>query len=665
MSKKLFIKFQIKFIFKTILVNLIIFFLFRALFLIQYFPKNQDLSILELINAFVIGLRFDFSAIFMVLLPFFLLLYIPIKKRIYYSIVQYLILIFSILLYIFMLGDFFYFPETGRRSSIEIFIVFFEFWDVIKMGFTQYFYKMIFSILLLFILFFIMKKVLFIFYRATDKDKKQKSFYIYSIVLFLVTFLIGIVAIRGGFQTRPLRTSMAFQSENIFTGNLALNGAYTVLTAIYRKDNISLPKIPRDKAFKTVQNLFRTENNRFLDKDFPFLRVNDINKSNPSALKIFDKNENNYNVVVIILESWSAKDLSIFDNKINATPFFNSLVKKGLLFRNHYATGQRSIMSLPSIISSIPTIFGRVYTTASYQHNKQLGLGNIFKKKGYDTYFTYAANKGSMGFSSYVKIAGFENVITREDFKNRNNIDDGTWGIYDEYTFLKMNEKFKKSYASKKHFLSVIYTLHPHPPFHLPKDFHRKYSKKETQRYEFFNALRYCDYSIQKFFEKAKKEKYFQKTLFVFVADHVYGKTRGKARYHIPLLFYSPDKTLLKKGVSERVGSQLDILPTILDVLNVQDKQASMGRSLLAKSIYSGTALLDMGELMGWVENNYLLISSFEKPIGLYNINKDLMWNNNLIHNKSYSILRNKLNKDWMSMSYSIIYSVMNNKITN
>lgn len=629
---------QKTFLLRNLLFAFVTLTLTRLSFFFMY--SKGDSSFSEVLLAFVNGVRFDMATIGIFFLIPSLFYLVTIKSKLYYRFWRFVFAALTLWLIVMVSSDTVYFSFTERRASIELLLFFENIVEITVMLFTQYWYYMLLLMLVLFLVY----KLYYIL--VIKPSLKVENFIkpLLSVLIIPVVMIISVIVIRGGLQTRPLTTAMAFQNENAFLGNLALNGAYTSLTALYKKDTIPTRfKYTAEKADAIRRLLYKNpDNSIFVDKEYPFYRKH-----------IPPRKQQNYNVVVFILESWSAADLKIFGSGVDATPFFDKLAADGYMFKNHFATGQRSISSLPSIISSIPSVFDRVYTTSSYAHNKQTGLGTVFKQKGYRTYFAYAARDGSMGFSAYARIAGFDTVVTRESFDLSEVKEDGSWGVFDHYTLNKMHGEFQ---SLNQPFLAVIYTLHPHPPFVLPEDFKKPFSNIE--RSDFFNALNYTDKALAGFFEKAQRSEYHKKTLYVFTADHSFSKNPGKDKNHIPLLFYAPG--LVEPGEDYEPASQLDILPSIIDILNINTAHNSMGVSLFDENARR-FALIDRGNLMGFIAGDYALLASQDKAVELYNYIDDPGFSKNLIEIEQ--AVGQKLEQNFYDYLAAISYSVMNNKI--
>jgi phosphoglycerol transferase MdoB-like AlkP superfamily enzyme len=146
---------------------------------------------------------------------------------------------------------------------------------------------------------------------------------------------------------------------------------------------------------------------------------------------------------------------------------------------------------------------------------------------------------------------------------------------YDMYALLA-----KKLEGQKEPFFVFAFTGITHIPYLGQLEGFNKYPEtSEENRY--LNALYYADYSIGRFIEEAKKQGWFNNTIFIFTADHTFNRKGNiREKYNIPLLIYGP--WYLQARREAEVGSQLDILPTVLDLLRINDNYAAAGKSLLA-----------------------------------------------------------------------------------
>ena len=258
------------------------------------------------------------------------------------------------------------------------------------------------------------------------------------------------------------------------------------------------------------------------------------------------------------------------------TPFFDTLAKDGVLFTNVLANGQRSIEAVPSVTASLPGVFPTPLIGSQVELARIRGLGSILAERGYATSFHHGAWLTSMGFDAFTRRAGFERYYSERDYPAGDDARDGKWGVFDELFFLDAARRFD---AAKGPFGAVVFSLSPHNPWVIPEDRKDRFSAQAGES-DFDVALRYSDWSLSRFFEHARAQPWFARTVFLVTADHTRFAPPDdlRALFHVPLLVYAPG--LVEPAVRDGIGSHADVLPTVLDLLRLPARHASMGRSL-------------------------------------------------------------------------------------
>lgn len=478
-----------------------------------------------------------------------------------------------------LIGDILYYRQVGKHLTVEFALTLQNPGDILHMLWSDYRWALVAATLAgAVFIYFWFRRV-----RAAKVISRRPLWF--RLALLPVFVVASLIAFRGGLQDRPLRPADAYQHLPQREADFALNGAYTAFYTLYHREDF--PARGDAETIRLARTLLQSPAEKFIADELPFYRV-----AKPVAPPL------RKNIVFIILESWSAKRVGAFGDKSGATPFFDSLARKSWFFTRAFATGRRSIASLPSAISSIPTLYGALYITSPHEQNFQRGMGSLFAAQGYSTFFSYAAKAGSMGFNAFARVAGFENIVTRESF-SRDAAQDGVWGVYDHVTFTRVLTDIE---TARKPFLSVVYTLHPHPPFVLPPGY--DYFQADYPRYQYYNALRYSDETLRQFFTAAAKRPWFQDTVFVLTADHAFEEAQGFDAFHVPLLLYAPG--LLPPRSDDRIASELDILPTLLGLLRFETPHSSMGKSLLAS-----------GERFAFLDTEHAAVMVREKDGGL------------------------------------------------
>jgi phosphoglycerol transferase MdoB-like AlkP superfamily enzyme len=337
------------------------------------------------------------------------------------------------------------------------------------------------------------------------------------------------------------------------------------------------------------------------------------------------------NVVVIIMESFSKEFFKTFNTDLEGgqykgyTPFLDSLIQHSKTFQYSFANGRKSIDALPSVISSLPNV-GIQYVLSPFSGNKINSLASLLKTKGYHSAFFHGAPNGSMGFESFMSMAGVDEYYGMTEYGNDADYD-GWWGIWDHkflpFTAGKINE-------FNEPFVSVTFSLSSHHPFSVPQEYQEKFKGGPVKLQR---CIQYADFSLREFFKKASQMPWYKNTLFVITADHTslsqfpeYKSNSGL--YSVPIIFFKPDHTL--KGMDQTIVHHADVMPTILDYLNYDDKYVAFGRSAFRNDI-PHFAFNCKDNTYQLFEGDYLLLFNGKKTIGLYAFKKDRMCANNIM----------------------------------
>ncbi|MCX7833951.1 MAG: sulfatase-like hydrolase/transferase [Ignavibacteria bacterium] len=597
-----------------IFILMLIYSLLRFGFFISHYETFKNISSIEIVTSFIKGTRFDLSAILssnLLLIIIYNLPFIRPNFKLYRIFLIILFILTNLFFIALNLTDYGYYTTTQRRITYEIFAMA---EDVIRffpaLVVNHYFLSGLMLILIIIFSFFTVKFLNFLY----GKIHEYKSIST-EIISFILIIGFTIIGIRGGLQLRPIRPADAFISDKPESSYLTLNTTFNVITSIFQNKIPEIKYIPNDEAITIVRDYLRTENESFVSEDYPFQRKKH-SFENPKKL----------NLVIFIMESWSAKYCGYVAGEKSLTPFFDSIASKGMLFTKFLANGQRSIEAVPSILASVPSLFNTSIINSSIEMNRFRGLGSILLENGYNTSFHHAATTGSMGFLGFTKICGLLKYYGKENFKDTlNNSYDGAWGIYDEPFFIYTADILN---STEEPFFATIFSLSSHDPFILPedrKDFFEKY-KGES---ELELSIRYSDYSLKRFFDYVKNFNWFDNTIFIITSDHTLYNTRTNflSTYHIPFLIYSPKH--IPPTTNNRVSSHVDILPTVLDLLNISTIHSSMGKSLLDTN-KSNFAFEKWGNLFCVFSDSLVLLTDFDNQNILYNYTTDTTGVSNL-----------------------------------
>lgn len=297
------------------------------------------------------------------------------------------------------------------------------------------------------------------------------------------------------------------------------------------------------------------------------------------------------NVMLIILESMGREYIGALNsnqpNYPSYTPFLDSLIPHSLYAKYGFASGKRSVESLPAIIASLPTFGGtyndKDFTMENYRHFKGVDTGFTvaLQPEGYHNKFYHGDVKGAMGFYDFLAPLGVEEQFTAEEFASfsSNPLDSpGSWGISDLPFMQAMAEDMG---GLEEPFCAIFFSLTNHYPYTVPKNYTEELRDGTLPIHR---TVQYCDDAVARFFAQAKQSDWYENTLFVITCDHTnksdqpsYDNIAGKAA--APIIFYDPQGKL--KGVIEdRVMQHCDITPTLLYLLGIQEPILSYGGNI-------------------------------------------------------------------------------------
>lgn len=400
----------------------------------------------------------------------------------------------------------------------------------------------------------------------------------------LVLLFIGscmILPIRGGLNVSPMNISFVFFSKKYpFSNQAAINPVWNFLSEIVHsgKRKTSFHFMEQSEADKTLDSLYTTSS------DYPLL----LKTPKP-------------NVVVILLESFTANAVGVLGGVPGVTPNLDRLAKEGLLFSQVYATGARSDRGMAGVLSAVPSHPLVSILEIPKQVSALPAFSREMERNGYTTHFYYGGDLNFFGFRAFTT-ANFQHIVTEDDFSGKAVKNRARWGIHDEYLFDKIVEDIQKSATPSLYF---AFTLSSHEPFDVP---HEKRVKGNSTEQLFLNSVAYTDSELGRFIENCKKSSLWENTLFVFVADHgvrYVGNPEPNApeSFHIPLIF-AGGALSVQDSVVTTIGSQADVAATLLGQLRIDASAYTYSRNLLADSVsqvafYSNPSVVGMVSAKG------------------------------------------------------------------
>ena len=516
----------------------------------------EHLSPSYLLNILLAGLRFDCTAILYLnswlILAFLLPLHWKEKSKLYYEVLRRLFVFVGVIGLGANLCDCAYFPFTGRRTTWNVLQEFggeSNIFLIILKEIAPYWYLPLIAVALGIVLF----KMFSVPKRQTFIDLRY--YYVVQILSLAVAIPLTIGGIRGGFTTavRPITMSNANQYvDHAIDAAMVLNTPFCIIRTIDKEAFVERDYMSEEEALRLYSPVHIPARNT---------------KFHPR------------NVVIMIMESFSRQAMAR-----GYMPFLESLGKKGVSFEYSYSNGRKSIDAMPSVLSSIPSFVEPFFLTPAAMNDLSGIAGELSRNKGYTSAFFHGAENGSMGFQAFAKASGFQKYYGRTEYNQDPNYNgdkdyDGTWAIWDE-EFLqffcdRMNEM-------KQPFVTSVFTASSHPPYAIPERYKEEFPATDVR---IFGCIRYTDNALRLFFEKAKKQEWFDNTIFVITADHISESVDPQyltdlGGFKIPIVIYAPGMSKYKDYNKTKIMSQIDIMPTVLGMLGYDKPYVAFGQDV-------------------------------------------------------------------------------------
>ncbi len=532
------------------------FFVISKLFFVLVNLQNSWSDLGEFPLVWWNGLRLDLSIMgYIFILPLLLLIikkYVKSFPNIFFKIYNWLV--FSFLLLISTTDPYFY-KYWGQKCNLS-FTQFLgkENAGLVSIATMDYIVALIFATV--FVMFF--KK------RWLHKLAPPKNISIGPIILFLI---LSFLMLRGGWSKIPINISSAFYSNVNFYNYAALNPTWNLLATEFEKD--------KHKPLK------------LLESEKEALDIWHKKPHGEADIKHLLRKDSNSNILLIVLESFSAKTSDYLSGKTFAsTPNLDGIMAKGITYSNAYASSFRSDKGLLALTMGVPSGARQTLTNFPQHINDKPNVFGLFDN-AYNTSFYYG---GNMEFANIKILFSQANQVNEQSDFNQNN--SNAWGVHDEVVF----DKFYNDFINEdKPQFKMLFSLSSHEPFDVPG-----YQKKSNP---YLNSISYTDSCLGVLFNKLQNSDKWDNTLIILTADH--GTIRpdkspvfDKESFRIPIVLTGG--IVQKDTLIKDVVSQIDI-PQTIALFKESDTQFNIQNSLLKPS---GVAFYSYYAGLAMVQNN-------------------------------------------------------------
>ena len=365
------------------------------------------------------------------------------------------------------------------------------------------------------------------------------------------------IPIRGGITTSTANVGMVYFSKNQFLNHAAINPTFSLIASISKQQD-----------FAAQFNFFPEEERQ--ERYATLTQYNDSLTNNAEKIKLLTTDRPN--ILIILLESFTANAIEAVGGEAGITPNLNKLSKEGITFTNMYANSFRTDRGLVAVLNGY---LAQPTTSIMKYPAKSQTLPSIAKslsEQGYTADMLYGGDINFTNMQSYFFGSGYSKITADRDFPLSSRL--SKWGANDDITFSHLYESIRER-DEKTPWLSTFLTLSSHEPFEVP--FHHLEDP-------YLNSVAFTDSCIGSFVDKLKELPVWKNTLIVLISDHGY-------RYPSPMLDYEPRRfhipmiwlggAVKEPAIIDIYANQTDLAATLLSQLNLPHDQFTFSRDIL------------------------------------------------------------------------------------
>lgn len=415
-----------------------------------------------------------------------------------------------------------------------------------------------------------------------------------------LALLVTVALVRSTLDHRPVNPSNAMFTDDSLVNQLPLNSPYSLLYAVYehQRHDLDAPSPYGALEPDTIQRIVLREaglpkGRAAVDRPIPTLHCQRATHRHKPPL----------NLVIILLESVGANHVGELGGK-PLTPSLDALANEGLWLDRLYATGVRSARGIEAVIAGFtPTHLDPVVKLP----NTQTGfftLAQLLDQAGYSTQFIYGGESHFDNMRRFFLNNGFDEVIDENDYDDP--VYMGGWGVSDEDLFTRAHDRFLAQ--GDEPFFSLVFTSSNHEPFDIPPDRVTLETGPDGPRE---TAIKYADFALGQFLDRARAAPYWDRTVFLVVADHSAHKWGGALvpvdRFRIPGVF-------IGDGIPARrvpgITSQIDLLPTALSLIGLDSRHPGIGRDLTLPEYRDGAgrAMMQFHQNQAYIQDDWIIV---------------------------------------------------------
>lgn len=380
----------------------------------------------------------------------------------------------------------------------------------------------------------------------------------------LTLLLLGgllFIPIRGGVTTSTANVGMVYFSQDQFLNHAAINPCFSLISSLSKQQDFAaqFDFFPEEERAARYQELMAPHT--------PLETADSLSLADRLLL-----NTERPNILLILLESFSANAIEAFGGEPGITPNLNRLSKEGVYFTNLYANSFRTDRGLVAVLNGYlaqPTTSIMKYPAKS---QTLPAIARSLDSVGYQSDVLYGGDINFTNMRSFFYSSGYGRLTSDQDFPLANRL--SKWGAHDDITFERLYQMIADRPVNQPWFTTFL-TLSSHEPFEVP--YHRL-------THPYLNTVAFTDSCLGHFIDRFKQLPAWQNSLVILVSDHGFRYPDGTKdyepkRYHIPMLWIGG--AIAEPKVISRIGNQTDLAATLLHQLGLPTEDFTFSKDLM------------------------------------------------------------------------------------
>jgi phosphoglycerol transferase MdoB-like AlkP superfamily enzyme len=563
---------NIRYLFTIAVLFVAVFELLRGLLLWRYLDMAEGIPTATLLRSFLVGARFDLTVTGYILAPVALFGLPPFiglsDSRLTRKIALIYLTVTGGLAFFLNIVDLEFFRHFNTRLD-HVALQWFDTPGMVAQMLWESFSVPLYLIGLAVLAagwYFILRTITRRVFAEEERTKRTTQLLLYPLMLSLV-----FLAIRGRVSYwSPINWGVAYFSPYHFANQLALNSAFTFVRDTFIENRERAIDREISEAMPLKKALSRTE-------EMLGIRQDDIIPGSLIARKEGNAPKRRLNVIFVIGESMAANFLGCLDGAYDLGPEFDRMAEDGLLFTRFFANAGFTNNAIFSALTGLPPLPGKPLMKRTEAQREFSGLASVLRRRGYHTRFYVPHDPHFDNTQGFVIANGFETLVSKEDYPADSVI--SSLGVPDGVMFQRVLSDLDQT---DEPFLAVILTGSNHYPYICPDRPYPRFPEDDPNA-EKFNAFSYADWALGRFYDGIRESDWGDSTLVVITGDtglNWHPKLElDFSLYHIPLLMICPG--VIEPGRNARVGSQKDIVATVMDILGGEWINNTLGESLL------------------------------------------------------------------------------------